>query len=90
MAKERGLFRIIFTEFIRSLTPKHTKHTCVGVDYMGTKYYEISKTGEYLRKKPNRYFVPKNKDDFEQEMPAEWEAWLRGRRKQPPTEQEVQ
>lgn len=89
MAKERGLFRIIFRDFIRSLTPKSIKHTCIGTDYNGTKYFEITQEIKSQHKKPNRYFVPVNKDDFEQEMPAEWEAWLRGRRKLPPTEEEV-
>ncbi|KAK9890266.1 hypothetical protein WA026_010376 [Henosepilachna vigintioctopunctata] len=29
------------------------------------------------------------KDDFMQEVPPEWEAWLRGRRREPPDEEEV-
>ncbi|XP_023244924.1 NADH dehydrogenase [ubiquinone] 1 alpha subcomplex assembly factor 2 isoform X2 [Copidosoma floridanum] len=86
--KERGLFVMIFKDFIRSITPKFPKHTLVGVDYFGTKYYEIERT-ESAHKKPNRYFVPKEKDNFEQEMPAEWEAWLRHRRRVAPTEEEV-
>lgn len=90
MAKrERGLFRIIFNEFLRSITPKIPKHTCVGEDYLGTKYYEIERIKTSIRNKPNRYFVPKDKENFEQEIPAEWEAWLRQRRKVAPTTNEV-
>lgn len=33
--------------------------------------------------------MPPVKEDFAQEMPAEWEAWLRGRRDGPPSEEEV-
>ena len=87
--KERGLFRMIFRDFLNSVTPRISKRICVGEDYMGTKYYEITETKVSIHKKPNRYFVPKEKDDFEQELPAEWEAWLRGRRKVPPTVIEV-
>lgn len=36
-----------------------------------------------------RWFDPAVKDDFQQEIPAEWEAWLRYRRAQPPTEDEI-
>lgn len=80
---------MIFKEFVRSITPKSIKHKCVGIDYNGTKYFEITQEIKSIHKKPNRYFIPVNKEDFEQEMPAEWEAWLRGRRKLPPTENEV-
>lgn len=61
----------------------------VGEDYYGTKYYEKQNAVSTSRQKPARFFVPVNKDDFEQEMPAEWEAWLRFRRKEPPTAEEV-
>ncbi|XP_058808160.1 NADH dehydrogenase [ubiquinone] 1 alpha subcomplex assembly factor 2 [Phymastichus coffea] len=88
MAKERGLFQLIFKEFIKSISPKFSKRVHVGTDYMGTKYYEVH-TPHSIRRKSNRYFEPANKEDFEQELPAEWEAWLRNRRREPPTEAEV-
>lgn len=87
-ARETGLFRMIFKEFLKSITPKIPKKLHVGTDYMGTKYYEVI-TPDSIRRKSNRYFTPKDKDNFEQELPAEWEAWLRNRRKDPPTEAEV-
>jgi len=36
-----------------------------------------------------RWFDPATKEDFQQEVPAEWEAWLRHRRNEPPTEDEI-
>ncbi|XP_012146842.2 NADH dehydrogenase [ubiquinone] 1 alpha subcomplex assembly factor 2 [Megachile rotundata] len=87
--RERGLFRLIWKNFVASVTSKSKKSSLIGEDYYGTKYYEVSnKTDSFNR--PSRYFVPVNKDDHEQEIPAEWEAWLRNRRKDPPTEKELE
>ncbi|XP_076229119.1 NADH dehydrogenase [ubiquinone] 1 alpha subcomplex assembly factor 2 isoform X2 [Nomia melanderi] len=57
----------------------------IGEDYYGTKYYESTSA----RRKNARYFIPVNKEDFEQEIPVEWESWLRYRRRDPPTEEEI-
>ncbi|XP_011502261.1 PREDICTED: mimitin, mitochondrial [Ceratosolen solmsi marchali] len=86
--KEKGLFRMMFYEFIEYIKPNFPKTTCVGTDHFGTKYYETINSKSTM-KKIRRYFTPLNKTDFEQELPAEWEAWLRYRRKIPPTEKEV-
>lgn len=84
--KERNLLQIIWKHFIASIKPSSlSRPTLIGQDYYGTKYYESTSA----RKKASRYFVPINKDDFEQEIPAEWESWLRYRRKNPPTEEEI-
>jgi NADH dehydrogenase [ubiquinone] 1 alpha subcomplex assembly factor 2 len=89
MAKrERGLFRMIFTNFIKSITPNSSKTICVGTDHFGTKYFEhINSKSEYKRSR--RYFVPIDKTNFEQDLPCEWESWLRHRRADPPTNEEV-
>ena len=87
--RERGLFRQIFKEFVASLTPNFARRKLVGEDYFGTKYFEIPpRTGS--TKRTARSFEPVNKDDFTQEIPAEWEAWLRYRRQEPPTKEELQ
>ncbi|XP_060825298.1 NADH dehydrogenase [ubiquinone] 1 alpha subcomplex assembly factor 2 [Bombus pascuorum] len=85
--KERGLFQIIFKNFIASFKP--TRHKLIGEDYYGTKYYEIENPRSRRKNSP-RYFVPVNKDDDTQEVPVEWEAWLRYRRKDPPTREEIE
>ncbi|XP_076759172.1 NADH dehydrogenase [ubiquinone] 1 alpha subcomplex assembly factor 2 [Xylocopa sonorina] len=88
--KERGLFRMIFKSFISSLKPRIGQTKLIGEDYYGTKYYETQKAGNSSRQLSARFFVPVNKTDFEQEIPAEWEAWLRRRRKDPPTPEEIE
>ncbi|KYM96096.1 PREDICTED: mimitin, mitochondrial isoform X2 [Cyphomyrmex costatus] len=89
MAKERGVLKIMWNSFVSSLKPRFARRKLIGEDYYGTKYYEED-IRYSARKRPPRSFVPVNKDDFEQELPAEWEAWLRYRRKEPPTREEIE
>ncbi|XP_071865979.1 uncharacterized protein [Bombus fervidus] len=85
--KERSLLQIFLKNFIASFKP--TRHKLIGEDYYGTKYYEIENPRSRRKNLP-RYFVPVNKDDDTQELPVEWEAWLRYRRKDPPTREEIE
>ncbi|XP_067015871.1 NADH dehydrogenase [ubiquinone] 1 alpha subcomplex assembly factor 2 isoform X1 [Anabrus simplex] len=90
MAQEgRSILAMIFRNFIQSLKPRQIIGTPVGKDYFGNKYFEIAADPRIGKRKPSRWFEPTEKDNFEQEIPAEWEAWLRGRREAPPTEEEV-
>jgi len=61
----------------------------MGEDYFGNKYYEIPKDPSRGKSKTSRWFKPPEKDNHEQEMTAEWASWLRGRRKDPPTDEEL-
>lgn len=85
----RNILGIIFKNFINSFKPRQFRGTLIGTDYFGNKYYEIPADPAVGRRKASRWFDPPEKEDFEQELPAEWEAWLRGRRKEPPPEAEV-
>lgn len=38
---------------------------------------------------PNQFCFPRQKNEFEAERSPEWEAWLRGRRAEPPTQDEM-
>ncbi|KYN32683.1 hypothetical protein ALC56_12962 [Trachymyrmex septentrionalis] len=89
MAKERGVLKIIWNSIVSSLKPRFARRKLIGEDYFGTKYYQEDILSS-SRKRPPRYFVPVNKENFEQELPAEWEAWLRYRRKEPPTREEIE
>ncbi|XP_024875101.1 NADH dehydrogenase [ubiquinone] 1 alpha subcomplex assembly factor 2 [Temnothorax curvispinosus] len=89
MAKERGVMKMLWNSFVSSLKPRFARRKLIGEDYYGTKYYE-EEIRYSARKRPPRYFVPVNKEDFEQERPGEWEAWLRYRRKEPPTREEIE
>lgn len=85
----RSIVGVIFKNFINSLKPRQFRGTLIGSDYFGNKYYEIPANPSVGKRKASRWFDPPEKEDFEQELPAEWEAWLRGRRKAPPSEEEV-
>uniref|UniRef100_A0A6V7LWE1 Mimitin, mitochondrial n=1 Tax=Bracon brevicornis TaxID=1563983 RepID=A0A6V7LWE1_9HYME len=62
-----------------------TRRKLIGEDYNGTKYYEDPEA----RSQRGRSFEPREENQFDVELPAEWEAWLRYRRREPPTEDEV-
>lgn len=90
MAKkaERGIFVMIVKNFIKSFMPRGFTGELKGTDRFGNKYFEIPAGGS--RSKRSRYFEPIGKEDgFDTERPAEWDSWLRGRRSQPPTDDEI-
>ncbi|XP_017286808.1 NADH dehydrogenase [ubiquinone] 1 alpha subcomplex assembly factor 2 [Kryptolebias marmoratus] len=66
----------------------------VGTDHFGNNYYFIPEqttwTGKRLRAK--RMVVPANPavhEYTEGNIPIEWDAWIRGRRKEPPSIEEL-
>ncbi|XP_063988481.1 NADH dehydrogenase [ubiquinone] 1 alpha subcomplex assembly factor 2 [Diachasmimorpha longicaudata] len=85
MPEERRLFLQVLRNFIASFKPRLSRRKLVGKDYNGTKYYEDPEA----KGTKGRSFIPREAENFEQELPAEWEAWLRYRRRQPPSEEEV-
>lgn len=85
----RGLIANIFRNFLNSLKPRQIRGNFMGSDYFGNKYYEIPPNPSIGKRKASRWFVPPNKEDFDQEMAAEWEAWLRFRRTETPTDEEL-
>lgn len=85
----RSILKMIFTNFINSIRPRQITGNLKGTDYNGTKYYEIPANPSIGKRKPQRWFEPIDKENFQQEIPGEWEGWLRGRRPEPPSEEEV-
>ncbi|XP_023249947.1 NADH dehydrogenase [ubiquinone] 1 alpha subcomplex assembly factor 2 [Seriola lalandi dorsalis] len=66
----------------------------VGTDHLGNKYYIIPEqktwTGRLVRAK--RMVVAANPTEYEYiegSIPMEWDAWIRGRRKKPPSIEEL-
>uniref|UniRef100_A0A8C6UYK1 NADH:ubiquinone oxidoreductase complex assembly factor 2 n=1 Tax=Neogobius melanostomus TaxID=47308 RepID=A0A8C6UYK1_9GOBI len=66
----------------------------VGTDHLGNKYYFIPEhktwTGRVVRSK--RLVEAANPSEFEYtegSIPIEWDAWVRGRRKEPPSMEEL-
>lgn len=88
MSKDgRPIFKEVWRQFIRSLTPKVSRQF-VGKDVNGIKYYEDFGGRGTAGKNSRRYYV--SPEDMIPELPAEWESWLRHRRKEPPTPEEIQ
>jgi len=90
--QERSILKMIWTNFVNSLRPRKISGNLMGKDNFGNKYFEIPADPSIGKRKDSRWFEPPAKnhlDKFDQDMPAEWEAWLRGRRKVPPTDNEV-
>ncbi|XP_014254957.1 NADH dehydrogenase [ubiquinone] 1 alpha subcomplex assembly factor 2 [Cimex lectularius] len=94
MARQRrGLIAEVIYNFVESLKPRSMKKRLIGKDYLGNQYYETMPLGSSARvNRPSRFYVPKDGDTskFDEGVPPEWEAWLRLRRKSPPTEEEIQ
>ncbi|XP_041975425.1 NADH dehydrogenase [ubiquinone] 1 alpha subcomplex assembly factor 2 [Aricia agestis] len=87
--EHRHLWRIVFRNFINSFKPRQIRGNEIGKDYIGNKYYEIPAEPNSGRRKPSRWYDPPKGLDFQDPIPAEWEAWLRMRRVEPPTEEEI-
>ncbi|KAM3868159.1 NADH dehydrogenase [ubiquinone] 1 alpha subcomplex assembly factor 2 [Diretmus argenteus] len=80
MSRISGLLRRTF-----GLVREH-----VGTDHLGNKYYSVPEqktwTGRIVRAK--RMVVAANPTEYEYmegSIPSEWDAWIRGRRKEPPS-----
>ncbi|XP_037288470.2 NADH dehydrogenase [ubiquinone] 1 alpha subcomplex assembly factor 2 [Rhipicephalus microplus] len=85
----RGVIARIWRNFLASITTKQLPQREVGRDHFGNKYFEIAADPSRGKRKPRRWFEPRTKDNFAADMPPEWEAWLRGRRSFPPSQEEI-
>ncbi|XP_052526439.1 NADH dehydrogenase [ubiquinone] 1 alpha subcomplex assembly factor 2 isoform X1 [Tympanuchus pallidicinctus] len=66
----------------------------VGTDQFGNKYYRVPQhqTGAGQIKPERRFVEAVNRQAYQYEMgdfPTEWEAWIRKKRKDPPTIEEI-
>ncbi|XP_073958481.1 uncharacterized protein [Choristoneura fumiferana] len=85
----RHVWRIAFTNFINSFRPRPIQGNAMGKDYIGNAYFEIPADPSVGKRKATRWYDPAKGQDFQDPIPAEWEAWLRMRRVDPPTEDEI-
>ncbi|PIK51706.1 putative mimitin, mitochondrial [Apostichopus japonicus] len=62
----------------------------VGTDKLGNKYFEI--VSESIKAKPKRSMESSQEHvDYQAgTVPVEWEAWVRGNRRDPPTAEEIE
>lgn len=86
MSSERRLWKIVFNNFLKSLKPKEIEKP-IGSDAQGNRYFETPADPQGGRRLPRRWFIPVNEDTG---VPTpEWSQWLRGRRVEPPTNEEI-
>ncbi|XP_045350076.1 NADH dehydrogenase [ubiquinone] 1 alpha subcomplex assembly factor 2 [Leopardus geoffroyi] len=88
MGWSQDLFRALW----RALS-KEAKEQ-VGTDRFGNKYYYVPEyrnwRGQTIREKRIIETANKREVDYEVgDIPTEWEAWIRGKRKTPPTMEEI-
>nr|XP_054764883.1 NADH dehydrogenase [ubiquinone] 1 alpha subcomplex assembly factor 2-like [Lytechinus pictus] len=79
----RGLFR----------SSKQIRRVLVGTDDLGNKYYELpghtNKQGRVIKPKRSVEAVVSHHEYVAGMVPIEWEAWVRGKRELPPSEEEI-
>uniref|UniRef100_A0A2A4K456 NADH dehydrogenase [ubiquinone] 1 alpha subcomplex assembly factor 2 n=1 Tax=Heliothis virescens TaxID=7102 RepID=A0A2A4K456_HELVI len=85
----RNVWWIVVRNFINSFKPRQVRGNIMGKDYIGNDYFEIPADPSIGKRKPTRWYNPPRGQDFQDPIPAEWESWLRGRRLEPPTEEEI-
>ena len=61
----------------------------VGRDYLGNVYWEQPPDPVKGRTKFKRWYFPQSDDDWDRPIPPEWESWLRYRRPDSPSEEEI-
>jgi len=88
MSAKQGIIVWIWNNF-KSSIKKRPSGTLIGKDHLGTAYFEIPADPQAGKRKPSRWFKPIDKEEFDQDLPPEWQAWLRFRRDNPPTQEEI-
>lgn len=92
MSIRNGWSRAIQQFFKQTSTLNKNKIRLVGEDHLGNKYFETERPNHSRRFQ--RYFEKKSYDGITDvadivSVPPAWDAWLRFRRQNPPTESEV-
>ena len=89
-----------FARLLNNVTQRRARpsdpEVLVGIDYKGNRYYE--RIGANVQERtldgvvlPKRWYFPEhdNEENWDQHIPPEWEAWMRYRRIDAPTEDEI-
>ncbi|XP_075975549.1 NADH dehydrogenase [ubiquinone] 1 alpha subcomplex assembly factor 2 [Anticarsia gemmatalis] len=88
--ESRNLLLVVLRNFVNSFRPRQIRGNKMGKDYLGNIYFEIPADPSIGKRKASRWYDPPKGQDFQEPIPAEWEAWLRMRRPVPPTEEEIE
>ena len=84
----KGFLERLF-ENLRTKKKVQQEQISAGKDYMGNMYYEAPADPSRGVRAPKRWYWPQHEDDWDRPIPPEWEAWLRYRRPDAPTEEEI-
>jgi len=91
MATRKGHLLRAWELLVKSLRTKD-KIKLIGADHMGNRYFEAERPNNPRRFQ--RYFVNEKVKEMDildaARVPPAWDAWLRFRRQEPPSEDEVQ
>lgn len=93
MSRSGGIIARIWHGLQKSLMRESQVVKMVGEDHLGNKYFE--KLADPARnRRASRWVEPRDASQsadptFIPEVPMEWEAWLRRRRNNPPTQEEI-
>lgn len=90
MSRKIGNLSRIFTNLKNSFFIAKQSNDYVGSDQFGNEYYE--KIADPERNVRGQRYIKERGGASPQDIPdvpVEWDAWLRGRRKNPPTEEEI-
>eukprot|EP00088_Acartia_fossae_P043939 TRINITY_DN4651_c0_g1_i1.p1 TRINITY_DN4651_c0_g1~~TRINITY_DN4651_c0_g1_i1.p1 ORF type:complete len:185 (+),score=46.09 TRINITY_DN4651_c0_g1_i1:45-599(+) len=101
--KSRGMIRYVVKSFLDSfkIAKREKVGEIIGRDPYGNIYYELPAQPQLGKRRPTRWYTAadkKNERDalnkevwagFDSDLPSEWESWLRFRRTEPPSDDEV-
>ncbi|RUS86615.1 hypothetical protein EGW08_005631 [Elysia chlorotica] len=90
MSRKPGNISRFFTNLKNSFFVAKQSNKYIGSDQFGNEYYE--KIGDSDRNVRAQRFIKERSGASSHDIPdvpVEWDAWLRGRRKNPPTEEEI-
>ncbi|XP_065203674.1 NADH dehydrogenase [ubiquinone] 1 alpha subcomplex assembly factor 2 [Planococcus citri] len=87
---KRNLLATVWNSFVKSfkVQPQRLLGEFKGEDYLGNKYYELPPDPRGGRSRSSRWFESES-GDLDQQLPPEWTAWLRRRREDAPTDEEI-
>ncbi|XP_074643033.1 NADH dehydrogenase [ubiquinone] 1 alpha subcomplex assembly factor 2-like [Tubulanus polymorphus] len=89
MSQRIGFWSQLWLNVRKSWGIHRAREKFIGSDYLGNTYYELEKS-ESERAKKSRYVKSRDGDEWNSpKIPTEWDSWLRGRREDPPSLEEV-
>ncbi|KAK6188746.1 hypothetical protein SNE40_004861 [Patella caerulea] len=88
MSQGGGILKKLFMNYKAVLKGARTNGMLKGSDHFGNKYFEKVYNDE--KRRPSRWIEAEDEDQSKvPDIPTEWDAWLRLKRQEPPTQQEV-